>query len=79
MSLKRILVIAGSDSSGGAYANEDLCWPFINKLQGTGSRPEGHRRSWLLCYDSDHSLDGAKYARGARHTPYASAILEKAD
>lgn len=82
MATKRILVIAGSDSSGGAYAY--LHSPITRlKLttmpQGARSRPESHCCPWMLCYDSYHSTDSSEHARCPGCAYHATRFCSKAN
>lgn len=91
MSVKRVLVIAGSDSSGGAYV--DLCfppsnfWPFPTAIklmhtlcvQRSRSRSEGSSRPWLLCPDRDHGSNGAKHPWGAGHLRGPGGVCQEAN
>ena len=94
MTPPRVLVIAGSDSSGGACVSpfpfDDPYPPYHfhfeviglyghykcslqcessfkvtdnHNMQRLRSGPEGSGCSWLLCHDSDDSLDGSKNDR----------------
>ena len=76
-SKKRVLVIAGSDSSGGAYGSRLYCfrlWSHSKLEERSRGRSESDRSTWMLCNDSDHGSDCAKHAGCIRYLSYTSCV-----
>jgi len=79
---KRILVIAGSDSSGGAYAIFLLrvhCQSQLtDRVQWSWSWPKGHRCSRVLCNDCYDRSYSAKHTGRARYPLHTTCVLKEA-